>query len=131
MSIFDSEDFKPLEKIAGRAVISITSSGVSFSKQAVSKLSYANYVQVFISQSKKILGVKVCEEGAPNATKFVNQDKKRVDYVRWNNADFTKEINSIATPEAIKAGYKVEGEFIEEENALLFDFTKLEIINNS
>ena len=128
MSFFDSDDFKPLERIAGRAVITVTKNGVSFSKQAVSKLSYTHYVQIFISQSKKILGVKACDKNSTNSIKFVNEEKQKVDYVRWNNADFTKEINSIATEEAVKEGYKVEGDYLQDENALIFNFNNLEII---
>ena len=128
MSIFDSDDFKQLEKVSGRAILTVTKNGVSFSKQVLSKLSYPNYVQVFISQSKKLLGIRACDEFTENAIKFVNKDKEKADYVRWNNSDFTKEINSIATLEAIEKGYKVEGDYLEDENALLFDFNKLEII---
>ncbi len=130
MSIFDSPDFKPMERIAGRAMMTVTKSGVSFSKQAVSKLSYAHFVQVYINKKDKIVGVRVCESCDPNAIKFVNSSKEKVDYVRWNNSDFTSEINSLVSKEIAEKGYKIEAEYLEEENALLFKFENLQIIEN-
>lgn len=125
MSIFDSPEYKPMERIAGRAVLTVTKSGVSFSKQAVSKLSYTHYVQIFINKSEKKLGVKVCNENDPNSIKFVNSSRDKVDYVRWNNSDFTSEINSLVSLEIAAKGYKVEGDYLSDEDALLFDFNNL------
>ena len=122
MSIFDSPDFKPMERIAGRAMMTVTKNGVAFSKQAVAKLSYAHYVQIFINKKAKMLGVKACKEEDDNSIKFVNSSKEKVDYVRWNNNDFTSEINSLVSREIAEKGYKVEAEFLEDENALLFRF---------
>ena len=130
MSLFDSPNFKPMERIAGRAILTVTKSGVSFSKQAVAKLSYPHYVQIFINKKEKLLGVRSCEEKDRNSIKFVNSSKEKVDYVRWNNNDFTSEINSLVSKEIANKGYKVEAEFLEEENALLFKFENLQIIEN-
>lgn len=130
MSIFDSPDFKPMERIAGRAMMTVTRNGVSFSKQAVAKLSYPHFVQIFINKKDKMLGVKACEESAPNAIRFINSTKDKVDYVRWNNNDFTSGINSLVSKEIAEKGYKIEAEYLEEENALLFRFDNLQIIEN-
>ena len=124
MSIFDSSEFKPMDRVAGRASISVTKTGVGFSKQAIAKLNYSHYVQIFINQKDKLIGIRPCEESSPNAIKFVNQSKARVDSVRWNNVEFTNEINSLVSQDLIEQGYKVEADFLQEENALLFDFNK-------
>lgn len=124
MSIFDSSEFKPMDRVAGRASISVTKTGVGFSKQAIAKLNYSHYVQIFINQKDKLIGIRPCEECSPNAIKFVNQSKARVDSVRWNNVEFTNEINSLVSQDLIEQGYKVEADFLQEENALLFDFNK-------
>ncbi len=130
MSFFDSPDFKPMERISGRAMMTVTKNGVSFSKQAVAKLSYPHYVQIFINKKGRLLGVKACEENDSNSIKFVNSSKDKVDYVRWNNSDFTSEINSLVSKEIAEKGYKIEAEYLVEENALLFNFDKLQIIEN-
>ena len=130
MSFFDSPDFKPMERISGRAMITVTKNGVSFSKQAVAKLSYPHYVQIYINKKDRLLGVKACEEKDSNSIKFVNSSKDKVDYVRWNNSDFTSEINSLVSKEIAEKGYKIEAEYLVEENALLFNFDKLQIIEN-
>lgn len=130
MSFFDSPDFKPMERIAGRAMMTVTKNGVAFSKQAVAKLSYTHYVQIFINKKDKMIGVKACGENDSNAIKFVNSSKDKVDYVRWNNNDFTSEINSLVSKETAEKGYKIEAEYLEEDNALLFRFENLSIIEN-
>ncbi len=130
MSLFDSPDFKPMERIVGRAMMTVTKNGVSFSKQAVAKLSYPHYVQMFINKKDKMIGVKACDEKDPNAIKFVNSSKDKVDYVRWNNNDFTSEINSLVSKETADRGYKIEAEYLENENALLFKFENLNTVDN-
>ena len=114
MSIFDSDDFKQLEKVSGRAILTVTKNGVSFSKQVLSKLSYPNYVQVFISQSKKLLGIRACDEFTENAIKFVNKDKEKAEGLikelkevmdKDNVDDITKkkdELNEVAMALATK-----------------------------
>lgn len=131
MSIFDSPDFKPMERISGRAMMTVTKNGVSFSKQAVAKLSYPHYVQIFINKKNRLLGVKACEESDPNSIKFVNSSKEKVDYVRWNNNDFTSEINSVVSKDVAEKGYKIEAEYLEDENALLFKYDDLQIIESN
>lgn len=124
MSIFDNSDFKLMDRVAGKASISVTRTGVGFSKQTISKLNYSHYVQIFINVKDKIIGIRECDEKAQNAIKFVNSQKNRTDAVRWNNVEFTKEINTLVDEELAQKGYKVDGTFLAEEKALIFDFNE-------
>ena len=124
MSIFDNSNFKLMDRVAGKASISVTKTGVGFSKQTISKLNYSHYVQIFININDKIIGIRECNSDAQNSIKFVNSQKNRTDAVRWNNVEFTKELNSLVDKELAQNGYKVDGVFLAEEKALVFDFNK-------
>ena len=123
-SIFDSPKFRPMDRVAGKITISITGTGVGFSKQVLSRLGYAHYVQIFINEEDKLLGIKACEQDTPNSMKFISQKKEKVDSLRWNNPTFKTEIQSLVSKELSKANYACDGEYLPEEKAVLFDFNK-------
>lgn len=124
MSIFDNPNFKLIDRVVGKASISVTKTGVGFSKQTIAKLNYPHYVQIFINLIDKKFAIRACEENDRNSIKFVNSKKTRVDSVRWNNAEFTKEVNMLVDEKQFEKGYKVDGDYLPEENALIFDFNK-------
>lgn len=131
MSMFDSPSFKPMDRVAGKASLSVTKTGVGFSKQAISKLNYPHYVQMFINKDDKLLGMRACSANDPNSIKFVNKSKDKVDSVRWNNPEFTDELNSLIEQKDFPKGYKVFAEYLLEEKALLFDFKKAVPLENN
>lgn len=131
MSMFDSPSFKPMDRVAGKASLSVTRTGVGFSKQAISKLNYPHYVQIFINKEDKLLGMRSCGQDDPNSIKFVNKSKEKVDSVRWNNPEFTDELNSLVEPKLLARGYKVFAEYLSDEKALLFDFKKASPLDNN
>lgn len=124
MSIFDNPNFKPLDIVVGKSTLSVTANGVGFSKQSLNRLGYAHYVQMFINKVDRQLGIKVCDKNAIGAIKFVPESKKKTDSLRWSNPSFKKDIISLAPKELANVNFTVEGEYFEEENALLFDFNK-------
>ena len=123
-SIFNNPNFQLLDKVAGKPTISVTSSGVGFSKQTLSMLGYAHYVQMFINNVDKQLGIKPCNKEDVGALRFVTENRDRIDSLRWNNPTFKENIKSLVDPELANENFTCEGEFIKEENALLFDFKK-------
>ena len=129
-SIFDNPNYQPLERVAGKPTISVTKNGVGFSKQALSRLEYAHFVQIFINKSEKKLGIRKCEKNSPNALKFVSEKKDKIDSLRWNNSAFTDDIKGLVSSELSSNNFICEGEFIEDEGipALLFDFTKARLL---
>ena len=131
-SLFDSPSFQPLNRVAGKPAITVTKNGVGFSKQALSKLEYTHYVQMFINKNDKQLGIRKCEKDAPGAMKFVPEKKDMVDSLRWNNPSFTGDIKSLVEKELADIDFTCEGSFIEDEGmpALLFDFTKAHPLKN-
>ncbi len=124
MSIFDSPKFKPMDRVAGKASISVTKNSVSFSKQAISKLGYPHFVQIFINKTDGVIGIRACKSDDSNSIKFVNSKKTKVDSIRWSNPEFVSELNSMIVSKDLNDGLTILGEFLEDENALLFDFKK-------
>lgn len=123
-SIFDNPNFQLLEKVAGKPTISVTKNGVGFSKQALSRLNYAHFVLIYINKVDKQLGIKACSEGTPGAIKFIPDGKNKADSLRWNNPTFKDNIKSLVSKELSTISFVCDGEYIDDEDALLFDFTK-------
>ena len=123
-SIFDNPNFQLMEKVAGKPTISVTKNGVGFSKQVLSRLGYSHFVLIFINKVDKQLGIKACQKDTPGAIKFIPESKEKADSLRWNNPVFKDDIKSLVEKELAEGDFACDGEYIDEENALLFDFTK-------
>lgn len=127
MSVFDS--FKPKRLVTGSPFVSVTKNGVTFTKSAVDKLGYPEYVVILIDEESHRMGIKPAIESNEDATLFVKNGDKKVPNVRWNNGEFTKELTAwVKDPEYKEKGFKVYGEYLPEEQALLFDFEKAQEI---
>lgn len=123
-SIFDNPNFQLMEKVAGKPAISVTKNGVGFSKQVLSRLGYAHYVLIYINKVDKLIGMKACNAETQGSMRFVPESKERVDSLRWNNPSFKDDIKSLVSKELAEINFVCDGEYLEEEAALLFDFTK-------
>lgn len=128
-SMFDDPKFKPLEKVSGKIAINVRGTTISFTKQFISQLSYPKYVQVFVNNSDKLVGIRPCSETDPNALKFVPVDKNTVDSVRWNNPTFTKNIRSLVFDIFPDEDFTCLGEYIENENAILLNMSKATLLS--
>ncbi len=125
-SIFENPNFQPLDRVAGKPTISVTRNGVGFSKQALSRLEYAHYVQMFINKVDKQLGIRKCEKDSQGAVKFVSEKKDKIDSLRWSNPVFVDDIKGLVSKELAETSFVCEGNCIEDDGmpTLLFDFTK-------
>ena len=130
-SIFDSPNYHPLGKVAGKIAINVRGSAISFTKQFIDKLDYPKYVQVFLNQTEKKLGIRPCADSDSNALKFVAMDKSTVNSIRWNNPTFTKSIRGLVPDEFHGIDFTVVGEYLDDENAILFDMTKAERLSSN
>ena len=120
------DSFKPRKLVVGSPFISITINGISLNKSAISRLDYAEYVRILIDEEAKELAVQVCDKDDPNKEAFVKPEKgEDAQYVRWNNREFIKQLADWAPSEELKqSGFKVPGEYLPEEKAFLFIFSK-------
>lgn len=124
MSIFDDPKFEYMDRVAGKQTITLSKSGIGFSKQTLSRLKYSNYVNFYINRIDKIIGIKPCSETDEHDIKFVPQNKKRIDSLRLNNSGFIEDFKNLVGKDLAATGFTCEGEYLEEENALIFDFKK-------
>lgn len=129
-SIFDNPNFQLMEKVVGKPAISVTKNGVGFSKQVLSRLGYAHYVLIYINKVDKLIGIKACDGDTPGSMRFVPESKERVDSLRWNNPSFKDDIKSLVSKDLAEINFVCDGEYLEEEAALLFDFTKARPLEN-
>lgn len=104
--------------------LSITDVGVTFNKQCIVKLEYAEKVDIYVDKNALKLVIKKTD--SEDGTSFVSAKRKNASYVRWNNADFKEELFDwcrSANGKITKfTGARVTGEYYEEDKALLFDF---------
>lgn len=128
MSLF--ENFTAFNFNEGAPYITVTKNGAAFNKSVIMKLNYPTHVLLLINAQQKQIAIKVCSSDTPNATKFFNSDKKGNSlFVRWNARDLLNTLKDITGWDYTKAGYKVLGTLIPEENAMLFDLNTAEILN--
>ena len=120
------DSFKPRKLIVGSPFMSITINGVSLNKSAISRLDYAEYVKILVDEDAQELAVQVCNQDDPNKESFVKPEKgEETQYVRWNNREFIKQLIGWAPSAELKeSGFKVPGEYLPEEKAFLFIFSK-------
>lgn len=112
------ENFKKINLTVGLATMTLSSNGLSFSKTSISKLGHADFVNILLNEETKQLAIQACE-GDASGTPFAKS--KTAQFVRWNNRDFIKTISRIIGANLDVNNYRIEGEYISSENALLFD----------
>lgn len=118
------EGFEEFNFNEGVPYVSITNNGVTFNKSVVMKMDYPPFVKLLINRATKQIAVKACGEDSPNATAFYKQRKKNVISVRWNGRDLLNTIQEITEWDLSIESYKIEGQFLREENAMLFNLTE-------
>jgi len=125
MSIF--EGFTTFNFSEGVPFVSITRNGVTFNKGVVLKMECPKYVILLVNATSKQIAIQACPEGTPKSATFYNGEKKsNALSVRWNGRDLLNTITAITGWNLTKEGYKIEGQLILEEKAMLFDLNQAE-----
>ncbi len=105
----------------GKIFISITNYGMTFSKSCVEKLNYPEFVHVFFEQEGKRMAIAPCTEDS-EARGFVrDQSAPRAGFVRWNDRKLIQHAVSLANIELGKRGVRIYGQYIADDNVLVFD----------
>ena len=117
------DNFKPFNFDEGAAGLSVTKNGITFNKSVSAKLNQPQYVVLLISQEEKKIAIKVCAESDEHAAAFYKGDESKPTSVRWNSKDLLFTIQDMMNWKLADCnGYRVDGKFIPEEKAILFDF---------
>jgi len=122
------ENFKPYSITIGLPNVSMTNNGINFSKTAVSKLENPKHIMFLLNKEEKQMALKVCEETDTYAVVFAKGEK--MNSVRFNNKDLLQTIEQMMGWDFKMQGYRITGEYFEEEKALLFDLNKAKLIES-
>lgn len=123
------DGFKVVNLTIGLPTLSITQNGVGFNKTAIIKMNYPEYVLLMINPNEKKVAIQECQENVDGAIQFYKDKKKNgVVSVRWNNKDFLNTVSRMMDWNLEENGYRINAEYLEEENALVFDLKEAEEI---
>ena len=116
------ENFKPFNFGEGVPYVSVTNNGMTFNKSVIMKMNYPSYVRLLIDEGSKRIAVQACTQDTPNAVLFYNKEKKSNTLsVRWNGRDLLNTIQALTNWDLSQCGYRIEGDLLKEEHAMLFD----------
>ncbi len=126
---YELSNFKVVGMVKGNPTMSITRNGITFSQAAIQKLSKPAYVEFLIDDQNKILAVVAKQEKTDNTFSFFAKGKEILT-VRIGNKDLRKQLSELMswTLEQSK-GYKIDGEYDKENDALFFDLKKARPLN--
>lgn len=122
------EGFKQYNMSIGKSSVSITENGVAFSKTCVLKMDKCQYVKFFIDETNKRIAIQKAQASDDGSIAFYNEQK--IISVRWNNKELLKTITRMMEWELQGNVYKVDGDYISEEEAMVFDLKEAEKITS-
>lgn len=118
------EGFKQYNMTIGTASVSITENGIAFSKTTIVKMDKVPYVKLFIDEENKRIAIQKANKEDEGAINFYSNQK--IVSVRWNNKELLKTIARMMDWELSGNVYKVDGDYIAEDEAMIFDLKRAE-----
>ena len=115
--------FIPFNFEEGVPYISVTNNGLTFNKSVIMKMGYPSYVVLLIDSINKQIAIQACNETTQRATVFYKERNSGVLSVRWNSRDLLNTLSRITGWNLEESAFRVTGELIPEENAMIFDLT--------
>ena len=125
------EGFKVINLTVGLSSISITQNGLTFNKTSIVKLGCPSHVLLMLNETDKMLAVQVSDEDNENSTPFYKSKKSGFITVRWNNRDLLHTISKMMAWDLAETGYKIDGEYLSEENAIIFNLNNATRISSN
>lgn len=105
----------------GKPFITLRDRSITFSKQAIEELKYAEYVHMFINKEDKIVVFQKCEQDDA-AIPFYKEPKEGQQLlVRLTGKKNPARIMDIAGIKSCNNGIRIYGEYLEEDIAIVFD----------
>lgn len=126
--MFDFSSFKTFDFNEGTPYVSVTKNGVLFNKGTVLKLGKPSHVILLINEESKQIAIKTCSELVPQCYPFFKPNNRGVVSVRWNSKDLLSTFQILTGWDLENDAYRVEGQLLSDDNAMLFDLNKAEKI---
>lgn len=126
--MFELDGFEVFNFNVGIPSASITSNGITFNRSVSIKLEFPPYVRMLINRERKQIAIVPCDKSTDQSVPFYrdNYGKEPVRSVRWNNRDLMSTLSDLMDCDFQKTSFKVEGKFLSEGPAILFDLAKAE-----
>jgi len=124
--MFDFSGFSTFDFEEGVPYVSVTKNGITFNKGVVMKLGRPTRVELLINGSSKQIAIRACNEDTPRSNAFYKGNDRGVLSVRWNAKDLLYTIRDMMGWNLDFESYRVEGQLLKEDGAMLFDFNNAE-----
>lgn len=122
------EGFKTISLTVGVPYISVTGNGLTFNKASIIKLGKPSHVILMMNEESKKIAVQSCEQNTEDATPFLKSKSDSTMSVRWNNRDLLNTISKMMSWDLKKNGYRIDGDYLNTENAMIFDLDSARIL---
>lgn len=112
----------------GTPTITVSKNGVGFNKQAIVKLGYSNYIRILINREENKVAILASEDKTDDSHEFCLNKVKPIN-IRLNYKDFTSTLYALTKKSISARGFRVEGEYLAEYKAVVFDFNNIQLID--
>ena len=116
------DGFKPIELMVGSAVLSVTSNGLSFNKNVVSKMGCPEYIRFMLNDSTKQLAIQKTDENDSIGVPFARKSVDNKNGVRYNNRDLEHTLESLMGWDLSTKTYRIDGVYSDDDHAMIFNF---------
>lgn len=123
----DLTGFVAFDFSKGIPYLSATSNGVTFSKEAVTRIGSPSYVRVLINEKAKQVALQACKTSDPGSTRFC-RNKGKISMIRMTSHGLLKAFKDLMKSD-LKCGFRVEGELV-EPGLMIFDLANSKPISN-
>lgn len=121
------EGFKAFDFNEGYPYVSVTKHGITFNKAVILKLGLPEYVVLYINDDTKQIAIQACDKDYPKAVAFYKEKKSGLISARWNGKDIMNTIIELTGWDIDNFIYRVDGNLIKEERAMIFDLLKANV----
>lgn len=123
------EGFIEIPVILGSTFMSLSNNGISFNKNVVIKIGSPSYVKFLINKENMKFALQVSDEDNPMSVNFMRQGMDIKNGVRYHNKDIENMLSSIMNWDLDHFTYRIDGDFDETSNAMIFDLTRARTFN--
>ena len=124
------DNFKPYSVTSGMLTVTFSNYGVSFSRAAVVRLEKPEYATLLINNEEKMIAIQASNENDENASPFYKKRANSVITARWNSKELIKTISSMMNWNLDEESFKVDGDYLPEENAIVFNLKNAEPVTS-
>lgn len=101
-------------------ILSVTSNGLNFNGNVLSQMQKASYINFLVNEDKKQIAIQKCNELDEDKIRFFRQSKYE-NGVRINYREIQQIISRMISWDWEHYNYRVDGVYIANENAMIFD----------